>query len=248
MQADANWVGSQITGNFTLYNGTITGLSTYTVPANYLGDTSTSITITLTADATGDAVLAWGGHIADRADWGEDNSAIAIPGSPYHMRLEKFTCSNDNQCNVGQQDRSLSAGAVVYPADVTIIKQASPEGSTLFSFIGNLGNFNLTDDGSVSNTIAFDEIVTFTAQDVTETIPVGWSLDSISCQESASGQGTTTTTTDLATATATLGVDEGESITCTFTKSLKWNLRVNKVTTLLKQKYLVLASRLNYNR
>ena len=59
--------------------------SVYTTPANYTGDTSTSITVFFTATST-DAVLAWGGHIASRQDWGPDSSAVSISGSPYHMR------------------------------------------------------------------------------------------------------------------------------------------------------------------
>jgi len=34
-----------------------------------------------------DLVLAWGGHIATRGDWGANNAAVSISGSPYHTRL-----------------------------------------------------------------------------------------------------------------------------------------------------------------
>ena len=57
---------------------------------NYLGNTKTSITVSFTATSA-DLVLAWGGHIAERDDWGQDNSAVAISGSPYHMRI--LSCS-----------------------------------------------------------------------------------------------------------------------------------------------------------
>jgi hypothetical protein len=67
---------TQIGGLFTLYGGTITAVSAYThTPAGFLGDTSASITITFTASAA-NPVLAWGGHIATRADWGP---TIAVP-------------------------------------------------------------------------------------------------------------------------------------------------------------------------
>src|SRR5436309_13746449 len=76
---------------FTLFNGTITSvqfvdpsISGATVPYNltgtYSGDSSTSITVTFTA-ASATPVLAWGGHIANRKDWGSNNSAVAITGS-----------------------------------------------------------------------------------------------------------------------------------------------------------------------
>ena len=89
MQTSADWIanaGVQDPGVFTMYGGTITGVSAYTNPANYSGDTSTSITVYFTATST-DAVMAWGGHIAERDDWGIDNTAVFISGAPYHMRI-----------------------------------------------------------------------------------------------------------------------------------------------------------------
>src|SRR5438067_1718759 len=86
--ADPN-IPSSITpaaGAFTVWGGTLDSTSGYTVSGDYSGDSSTSIDIAFTASDTA-AVLAWGGHIALRQDWGVGNSAIAIPGSPYHMRL-----------------------------------------------------------------------------------------------------------------------------------------------------------------
>jgi hypothetical protein len=64
-------------------------------------------------------ILAWGGHIANRNDWGSVNgvplSAGGISGSPYHMRLIDWSLGN-----LGQQDRSLSAAAVIAPPNCTI--------------------------------------------------------------------------------------------------------------------------------
>ena len=67
---------------FKLFGGTITGVSaySYTVP-DYSGDSSASITITFTASKS-DAVLAWGGHIANHTDW-PNRSAVDITGSPF---------------------------------------------------------------------------------------------------------------------------------------------------------------------
>src|SRR5207249_9664772 len=81
----------------------------------YVGDTSTSVTITFVADST-TPVLAWGGHIANRKDWGPSNSAVAITGSPYHMRILDVDGSG------GNQDRSTSSSAVIFPAILTITK------------------------------------------------------------------------------------------------------------------------------
>jgi hypothetical protein len=71
-------------GLMSLFGGTITGISTPTTSPG--SDVPTKITISFTTTVT-NPVLAWGGHIATRLDWGADNSAIAIPGSPYHTRF-----------------------------------------------------------------------------------------------------------------------------------------------------------------
>ena len=74
-------------------------------------------------------VLSWGGHIASRLEWGFLNgkplSAGGISGSPYHTRLIG-ACNNaplSDPCTTGgNQDRSLSAAAVIPPATLTVIK------------------------------------------------------------------------------------------------------------------------------
>src|SRR6266496_3460461 len=112
---------------FTMFNGTITSVTIAdpaipgaTVPYNltgtYAADSSTSITVTFTATTSTSPVLAWGGHIANRKDWGANNSAVAITGSPFHMRLAGLDGSG------GNQDRGLSSSAVVFPALLTITK------------------------------------------------------------------------------------------------------------------------------
>jgi hypothetical protein len=114
-------------GNFTMYGATITAASAYSYldGTGFSGDKSARITLTFTA-AAANPVLAWGGHISSRADWGANNSAVAIPGSPYHTRLIALDGGG------GNQDRSLSADAVIFPGSLTVVKQATPETSTSF--------------------------------------------------------------------------------------------------------------------
>ena len=108
---------TQVSGNFTLYNGVITSVSGYTTSTSNSGsDASESITIDFTA-SNSTPVLAWGGHIASQIDWGVGNSAGAINGSSYHTRLLDLDGSG------GNQDRSLSAAAV-FPTP-SIITQTS---------------------------------------------------------------------------------------------------------------------------
>src|ERR1051326_1303528 len=95
---------NQVAGAFTIFGGSITGVSAYTESGSS-SNGSSSITISFTASVD-DPVLAWGGHIASQADWGKGNSAISISGSPYHMRLLSFDGTG------GNQDRSLGNAAV----------------------------------------------------------------------------------------------------------------------------------------
>src|SRR6266576_1659243 len=71
-----------------------------------------------TADPT-TVLIAWGGHIASQIDWGAGNSASAISGSPYHMRLLML---DDTQ--LGNQDRSLKASGIL-PIPAVFTTQAS---------------------------------------------------------------------------------------------------------------------------
>ncbi|HEX6045103.1 MAG TPA: hypothetical protein VFZ22_11490 [Pyrinomonadaceae bacterium] len=98
----------------TMYNGTINSM-VYTNPQGDLSQAqaSTQITVNFTANNP-TVVMAWGGHIARAVDWGAGNSASGISGSPYHTRLIALDGSG------GNQDRSLSAAAVVPPPGCTL--------------------------------------------------------------------------------------------------------------------------------
>lgn len=80
-------------------------------------------------------VLAWGGHIASQIDWGLNESASYINGSPYHTRIKGFALdpgdgTKDFTEDGGSSDRSLKTDAVYVapPTCPTIPKQyACPE-------------------------------------------------------------------------------------------------------------------------
>ncbi|PKO06774.1 MAG: hypothetical protein CVU41_05425 [Chloroflexi bacterium HGW-Chloroflexi-3] len=238
MQSDPDWIangGFQDPGEFSMFGGTITSVSEYTSPADYLGNTKTSITVFFTAGST-DLVMAWGGHIAERADWGLNNSAVSISGSPYHMRIISwYDVTNNKSLNVGQMDRSLSAEAVVYPGKIIIVKSASPSSETSFPFTAApspLYNFSLVDDmDSTDPSWDFLDIKEFKTYTVTENTPYGWALDSIFCSTDSPNGGSTVV--NLGTATATIDLKEGEYVTCTFvnTKNLNQDLTVTKTAT-----------------
>ena len=219
---------TQAPGVFTLFGGTITSVSAYGLSGTYAGDSTRSVTVNFTFGSTGTIVLAWSGHIGRRVDWGLSNSAVAISGSPYHMRI-------------GGQDRSMSIGTVIFPGSVTIIKLvtnlSSPQTndySSVFSFgftsSANFGttSFSLIDSNPAqflgasqpnANIQLFGAANTIT---VTELPTPGgiYSLGGLNCVETAGGlPNILNTTVNFATSTASIIVEEGESITCTFSST-----------------------------
>ena len=104
-----------------MWNGTISAIS-YNKQDSLAVDGDTFIDVTFTPSAS-TVVLAWGGHIASRLNWGflpntDPRSAGGISGSSYHMSIEDWSLSNP-----GKMDRSLSAGAVIAPGNLIVIKQ-----------------------------------------------------------------------------------------------------------------------------
>jgi len=218
--ADPQVTGAGVTpiaGSFRLYGGSITAVSAYLYPngSGFTGDKSARITITFTAGKA-NPVLAWGGHISTRLDWGALGSAVAIPGSPYHTRLINLDGSG------GNQDRSLSADAVVFKGSITIIKDAVPNDAQDFSFstTGGLSpaTFSLDDDanGTLSNTQPFTGITNFTTYTVTEASVAHWTLSfgtpvcTVGSPNGGSQSG------NAGTGVLTINLKEGENVTCTF--------------------------------
>jgi len=211
----------------TLYGGTISNVVYATQGDLNANSASTSINVTFTATSA-TAVLAWGGHIAREADWGTNQSAGGINGSPYHMRLINWT-----QGSLGNQDRSLSAGAVAAPSSITIVKDAQPDNFQDFTFVttGNgLSSFTLDDDadGTLLNMTTFNSLLagTFT---ITEDSMPGWSLFSKTCV--TDGTSNSPSTFSPITDGISINLVAGENITCTFTNTQQnGTLRVNKIT------------------
>ena len=225
--ADPNVTGAGVTpvpGVFSLWGGTNLSRSGYTLSAPYTGSSATKITFNFTASVN-NPVLAWGGHIATRIDWGQDNSAVSINGSPFHMRFLDLNGSG------GNQDRSLSNDAVIFPAKIAIIKDTSPNSTTSFSFTPGSGlingfppanppvaatAFTLFDDGSnvgntkVLSTTTFGSNLTVSEADPAPAYAVtGACVEDKTADSSFSGR------------TATIKAQEGEVITCTFTNTLQ---------------------------
>ncbi len=208
----------------SLWNGTITGISYGSQGSLTDSQSETQIAVTFTA-SNSTTVLAWGGHIGSRLDWGVGNSAGDISGSPYHMRLISWT-----QGNLGQQDRSLSAGAVEPPpppeeGTIVIIKDTVPNGPQDFAYTTTGGltpsTFSLDDDtdGTLSNTQTFSNVAVGTYS-VSETPVSGFDLTNTSCISSIG---------DTESA-GSLELDNGETITCTFTNTQRGTIIIVKDT------------------
>ena len=211
---------TQIPGVFTLFGGTITGVSSYIYSGSYAGDSHTAITINFTAGAT-NMVLAWGGHIGSRADWGVNNSAISISGSPYHMSQD--SCS----FGCGAQGRALAASAVALNSRIIIIKQAAPESSWVFNFTTTgtgLSPFSLVDDGTnTNNSITFNNLLAANTSgnfSVTENFATNGQYDLTSIVCSVSANGTSTTSPNVPAGLVNITLQYGDTVTCTFNNSV----------------------------
>ena len=215
---------NQIAGNMTIFNGTITGMSGYTVNGPYTGDSDTSITITFNTTST-QVFLVWGGHIASVLDWGAGNSASNISGAPYHMKITKF-----DERAIGNRDNQVMASALVPPAQLTIIKDAIPDYQRVFTYTAtttaptplNPNPFYLQDyiTGTIPNTITFPGLLDG-SYTITESIAPGtsWLLVEVNCtaiKRSTSTPITPVTYVDLDKDTLNVNLTLDEAVTCTF--------------------------------
>lgn len=202
------------TGEFRMWGGT---LLTFAYEPYTTGDEERRVTLTFTTSVA-NPVLAWAGHVGWQGEWGPGNSAGGITGSPYHMRLIALDGSG------GNQDRSLSADAVVIPAKLTIIKEVDPIGtgntsSRTFDFTADaefgLTAFTLADNGVLGDdreeSVPINVFGATNAILIDEAFTPGWSLDDVTCTGNS-----TAPTVVLADGTANITVQEAETVVCTF--------------------------------
>src|ERR1051326_450893 len=226
-------VVNQIPGNFTMYGGTIDSVSGYSYPdgTGFAGDKTARLSITFTAPSTNSTViLAWAGHIATRADWGDVNSAVAIGGSPFHTRLIGLDGSG------GNQDRALALSAVIFPGSITIIKAATPVSGT-FSFTATpappLSNFSLSGgspqpNNTTDNTKLFSNLVNFQTYTISEALS-GWKNDSIACTVTG-GQSTSAPNSTNGSGSISLPLQNGDNYICTFANTQLAGIHIRKAT------------------
>ncbi|HLD96221.1 MAG TPA: hypothetical protein VI794_00635 [Patescibacteria group bacterium] len=216
----------------SMWNGAISSMA-YNTQGD-LADDAAETTIDITFSATNStAILAWGGHLGSKLDWGIGNSAGGIHGSPYHMRLISWYADvnddgDDDLGNLGATDKSLSADAVVSPATVTVVKDVVPDDSSTWDF-----NLELSSDsslvGTASNIIdggdyTFGNLTpdSYTLSEVTSS---SYST-SVACLDE-DGDPIGTGSND----SVVLPLPEGEDVTCTFTNEINpGSITVDKIT------------------
>jgi len=230
--ADENGAGSptsshQLGGQvFTMYGGTITGVSGYTHDdASGTSDSYAHVTLTYSVPSTADGakvMLLFGAHIAPSLGprgWGVGVGAGSISGGPYHVRIT----AADGE-SVGNRDNQIMSGAILAPASLVVNKVALGGDATFsYSTTGGIANpFQITTSGG-SGSQSFANIAAG-AYTVTEgALPAGWEFTSLACQDEDGG-------TTVSGQTANVELDPGETATCTYTNSKKGSIVVQKQT------------------
>ena len=218
----------------TMWNGTITSIQYVSGEQNVVSGTGQQHTMmriyfhvsaAQAAADGGNVDLGWGGHIGRTQDWGTNNSAGGISGSPYHMNLHGLcagsTPNDGTLCtDGGSQDRSLSAAAVFLTGTIRIIKNmqaGSQDGTFHYTTTGaNLSpSFDLTTVGGTAETIITG--LQPGAKTVTETGPASpFLFVSLTCDDPDGG-------TTINGQTANIDLDGGETVTCTYTNREDFN-------------------------
>ncbi len=168
--------------------------------------------------------------LTDPADNTETFDGVA-PGSytvsetgETNWTLDSIVCSDpDNGSSTGGATATidLDVGETVTctfnnsrdTGTITIVKAATPEDNTPFTFTENIpgagSGFTLSDPGDTTET--FSNVPTG-SYSVVENVTAGWELAGLVCDDVNS-------TESLATATATINLEKGETVTCTFSNS-----------------------------
>ena len=139
-------------GNFTIWGGTITAASDYSLDAtknDYTNNAVRKITITFTASSP-NVLIAFGGHISSRVEWGFTTKTCAtIQGSPYHVWIN------------GLANRSMKVSEIFFPGLIKVTKAVagrttvngqpseyttSPDTFSFASTNNEIAGFTLTDN------------------------------------------------------------------------------------------------------
>lgn len=191
-------------GSITIIKNTVGGNGTF----SFTGTQSFPI---LTIGGTGSNTTAFAS-----VDPGTYNVTETVPGG---WNLTGLICSNGSTVSVGTATANV---AVAANEAVTCTFTNTRQGSitVVKNTIGGDGTFNYsgaqsfsisTNTGTGSNATAFAAVIPGT-YNVTEAVPVGWSLTGLTCSNGS--------TVNVGTATANVAVAAGAAVICTFTNTL----------------------------
>ncbi len=226
---------------FTIRGATITGVSVpFLVSGVYgNGDSETIVTVSFVVDAApgGDTTKApmcevpnspqkpincgvalwFAGHVADHNQWKEPGAG-SIPGSPYHISIDKV----DEEA-IGQRDNQMQSSAVVTPGTIELKKV----------WIGDAGDVDL----NIGTTSGGTEVITtpLSGQNGTtgeQLVPPGdyyVSEDVTNASNYTSDLSCTFNGQDMGTVSQPISIDEGDVVVCTYTNTRKvGSLQVTK--------------------
>ena len=188
------------------------------------GDSELQWTFTFTPTSP-TVVITWGAHVSKTPDYISipKGTALVISGSPYHTSLVSTTFTSGG----ASQDMQMAGDAIVIPTGtITIIKDTVPNDATNFSYTATGGlatPFLLDDDADATllNTKTFNAVTANLTYVITEDISnPNYTLTNLVCIESG-GQNGVASTVNVGTGVATINLDNGETVTCTYTNTLK---------------------------
>ena len=189
---------TQPSGEFTVWGGTIIPVGGYNYPTDFSYTGSHEITLTLRIVASADSVvLAWGGHMASRLDWGNANGVVNLNGSPFHMRASgsEYDAGDNYLGSISgiKGDLVLSTSAVVFPSYLNITKETDRSSTDSFAFMTDGaaagivdGAFNLQNGQLIRLTVAGNSSA-YVAEDLSQVLdsygaPL-WELDNVVCTD-----------------------------------------------------------------
>jgi uncharacterized repeat protein (TIGR01451 family) len=180
----------QLPGYFTVFNGAITNVSTYSVIS---GSTIQKQLILSGVAASGggakDVLILFGGHLARENEWGAGNGASSFPGASAKVNYQ--FCGESSFGNF-----DVNPAGIVKQADLAITKTAAPNPLC------------------AGNTLVYSLVVTNSGPDqaspvtVLDPLPAGTSLSSVSLS-----QGTWSGTTTLNFALGAINAGSNATIT-----------------------------------
>ena len=144
---------------------------------------------------------------------------VSLPGAlnntSFYIRFRNPADSSNEDFRID----GVSVTGELTTGTIVIVKDAVPDDAQDFSFTSDIPDntsFSLDDDadGTLSNTETVSSVEAGTYTVTEDALPAGWSFTNLDCEG-----GGEDTSVDTGTRTATIGLDAGETVTCTYTNT-----------------------------